>query len=234
MAVREIEEGAILLCNVKKIVGTTVFVDIEGYGKEGTIITSEIAPGRIRNLRDYVVPNKKIVCKVIKVSGDNINLSLRRVNAKERKDLLEEFEKEKKAITIMKMAYGEGYEGILDGIIEKYDKLYLFFQKKDENEIIKLFGKERGEKIIEILKKVKEKRIEIRKRIKIQLKEGNIENLKKIFNSLPIGFSVKYISAPDYEIIFTGKEYKEANKMMDMFLSKVKESARKENILIED
>ena len=54
------EEGDVVLCTVTKIEGTSVFVNIEGDG-EGSIIVSEIAPGRIRNLRDYVLPNKKIV-----------------------------------------------------------------------------------------------------------------------------------------------------------------------------
>lgn len=130
MTLINLEEGMLVLCTVKKIIGTTVFVNIEEYNKEGTIITSEIAPGRIRNLRDYVVPNKKIVCKIIRIAGESMDLSLRRVSVKEKKEVLEDFEREKKAITILKMIYGENYELILKEIIEKYSRLYLFFQKK--------------------------------------------------------------------------------------------------------
>ena len=75
----KMEEGDLVLCTVKRIIGTTVFVDIEGNG-EGTIITAEIAPGRIRNLRDYVSPGRKIVCKILSLKGKQINLSLRRVS----------------------------------------------------------------------------------------------------------------------------------------------------------
>ena len=39
----EIEPGDILVCTVDKIVGTVVFVDIEGTDKKGTIIFSEVA-----------------------------------------------------------------------------------------------------------------------------------------------------------------------------------------------
>ena len=89
----QIEEGLAVLCTVTKIIGTTVFVKIEDNG-EGTIMTSEIAPGRIRNLRDYVVPNKKIVCKILSIdNSNNIHLSLRRVSAKERKEVLEQYSK---------------------------------------------------------------------------------------------------------------------------------------------
>ena len=85
----EFEEGDIVLCTVERIEGTNVFVSIEGNG-EGSIMTSEIAPGRIRNLRDYVVPKKKIVCKILRVSGNRIDLSLRRVTQKEQKEVLEQ------------------------------------------------------------------------------------------------------------------------------------------------
>ena len=59
----EFEEGDVVLCTVEKIEGTVVFVNIDGTNKQGTIITSEVAPGRIRNIREYVVPKKKIVSK---------------------------------------------------------------------------------------------------------------------------------------------------------------------------
>ena len=52
------EQGDIVLCTVDRIVGTTVFVKMPG-NKEGTIILSEIAPGRIRNLREHVVKKRK-------------------------------------------------------------------------------------------------------------------------------------------------------------------------------
>ena len=77
-----LEAGDVVLCTVDRIVGTTVFVNIEGDG-EGSIVFSEIAPGRIRNIRDYVVPKKKIVCKVLRISGNRMDLSFRRVTLKE-------------------------------------------------------------------------------------------------------------------------------------------------------
>ena len=73
------EEYQNVLCTVTKIDGTTVFVKLDS-GEDGTIVVSEIAPGRIRNLRDYVVPGKKIVCKILSIEHNNIHLSLRSVS----------------------------------------------------------------------------------------------------------------------------------------------------------
>ena len=78
------EEGNLVLCTVKNVTNTITFVELPNR-QEGTIVSSEIAPGRIKLMRQYVVPNKKIVCKVLRVEGDHVHLSLRRVNSNKRK-----------------------------------------------------------------------------------------------------------------------------------------------------
>ena len=62
MANYNLQEGELVLCTVDKIMGTTVFVRLEN-NVEGTITLSEIAPGRIRNLRDYVAPGKGLYAR---------------------------------------------------------------------------------------------------------------------------------------------------------------------------
>ena len=83
-------ENDLVVCKVINIVGTTVFVETED-GINGSIVVSEIAPGRIRNLRAYVVPNKLIVCKVLSVGDRHLFLSLRRVKDKEKRNDLWEY-----------------------------------------------------------------------------------------------------------------------------------------------
>src|SRR3989339_284478 len=83
----ELEVGDIIMCTVDRIVGSIVFVKIDGTNKEGSITFSEVSPGRIRNIRDFVIPKKKIICKVLRLSGDHIGLSLRRVTPKEQKEI---------------------------------------------------------------------------------------------------------------------------------------------------
>ena len=96
-----IKEDDILMCTVTKIEGTTVFIKTES-GETGTIVFSEIAAGRIRNIRQHVTPNKKIVCKVLRVSKGNLELSLRRVTATEREQILDEYKKEKSLLGMLK------------------------------------------------------------------------------------------------------------------------------------
>ena len=115
------EVGDIVLCTVDRIVGTIVFVKIPLNGKEieGSIVMSEIAPGRIRNLRDYVVPKKKIVCKVLRISGDRIDLSLRRVTLKEQKEIKEQYKQEKSYKSILKSVLEKKAEGIIKEILKE-------------------------------------------------------------------------------------------------------------------
>src|SRR3989344_1007448 len=97
------EEGELVLCTVTDISKTSAFATLDDYGKTGILITAEVAPGRIRNIRDYISPNKKIVCKVLRVDRErgHIDLSLRRVSLKERKDVIERYKKDKDALSIL-------------------------------------------------------------------------------------------------------------------------------------
>ncbi|MEK6844728.1 MAG: hypothetical protein AABX44_00570, partial [Nanoarchaeota archaeon] len=127
-----LEEGDLVLCTVEKIVGTIVFVNISGEKKEGSIVLSEIAPGRIRNLRDYVVPKKKIVCKVLRISPERVDLSLRRVTQNEKKQIIEEYNQEKSYENILKSILGDNSKQIIDKIKEK-ENLYNFFEQVKKN-----------------------------------------------------------------------------------------------------
>ena len=81
------EEDEFVLCTVNNVHYHSVFVKLDEYGKTGLIHISEIAPGRIRNIRDYVIEGKKVVCKILKVDAKtgHIDLSLRRVNENQKK-----------------------------------------------------------------------------------------------------------------------------------------------------
>ena len=111
-----LEIGDFVICIVDRIVGTIVFVKIEGEEREGSLILSEVAPGRIRNLRDYVVPKKMIVCKVLRVSNDRIDLSLRRVSPKEKKEVLERFSQEKAYKSLFEKILGKDAESAINKI----------------------------------------------------------------------------------------------------------------------
>ena len=97
------EENEIVLCQVTKIFPNSVFVKLLEYNDTGMIHISEVSPGRIRNLRDYVKVDKQIVCKVLRIDREkgHIDLSLRRVNSNQRKEKLDEIKAELKAESLI-------------------------------------------------------------------------------------------------------------------------------------
>ncbi|MEK6948847.1 MAG: S1 RNA-binding domain-containing protein, partial [Nanoarchaeota archaeon] len=48
------QEDELVLCTVTKVEFHSVFVTLDEYGKGGMIHISEVSPGRIRNIRDFV------------------------------------------------------------------------------------------------------------------------------------------------------------------------------------
>ena len=106
MTIEKYNEGDIILCRVVEIAKTTVFVETLD-GIKGSIVMSEIAPGRIRNLREYVVPKKIVACKILHIRDDHVFLSLRRVKQEERKNLMELYKKELTFKSVLKKLCGE-------------------------------------------------------------------------------------------------------------------------------
>jgi len=131
-------EDELVLCTVTKVLPHVVFVNIDEYDKGGLVHISEIAPGRIRNIREYVELGKKIVCKVLRVDEQkgHIDLSLRRVSEIERKKKLEEIKQEQKAEKIVEMVaqqskrkVNEVYETLTSKVFERYPFVHLFFRE---------------------------------------------------------------------------------------------------------
>ncbi len=223
---KQIEEGDIVLCTVERIVGTMVFVKIHGDG-EGSIIFSEISPGRIRNIRNYVVPKKKIVCKVLKVGTNQIHLSLRRVTQEERKEVMNQYKQEKSFISILKTALGKKAEEIIREI-EKRETLYEFLQKikEDSKELEKLIGKKDSEKIMNILEKQKTKKQKLKKEIKLTTtSEQGIKKIKEILGNHK-GVNVKYISAGKYILESEGEDIKKLDNFLKETIQEIEKKAK--------
>lgn len=224
----ELETGDIVLCTVDRIVGTIVFVKIDGNG-EGSIILSEIAPGRIRNLRDYVVPMKKIVCKVLRIIGDRIDLSLRRVTPKEKKELMDKQKLEKSYISVLKSVLGKNAEEIIIKITNE-EKIYDFLEeaKVDSSKLKKIVGNENAKKVLDILNAQKQKKSIIKKEFQLRTTKPNgLEIIKKILEKINEA-EIKYLSAGNYSIKLEGTDLKSTDNKLKQIIEEIEKSAKKE------
>jgi len=225
------EEGEFVLCTVTRIMGTTVFVNIDNYNREGVIATSEVAPGRIRNIRDYVTINKKIACKVLRINKErgNIDLSLRRVSQKETREVLEEYKKEKASMLILKIVLKEKTLPILTKIKEKYSSVTEFLSEVQKNHSLlnEFVSKEDAEKILELLKeRIKEKKYIHKAILAISTTESN--GISVIKDALLAAKNVKisYLGAPNYSIIAESSDPKDSEKKLKEAIAVITEKMK--------
>ena len=220
---KTLEEGDVVLCKVDKIVGTTVFVKIEDNGT-GTIVTSEIAPGRIRNLRDYVVPNKKIVCRVLRIDkSGHADLSLRRVTAKEKKEVSDYYQKEKNLAAALKTVLKEKATEIIKKIKEKSSIFEFLEQVKTTPEILKkIIPEQEAEQLLKILKEKKEREVTVKKKFSLSSEAGDgIIKIKKILPE-----EATYIAAGKFSVSIKDKNYKDANHKVEQILQEIETKAK--------
>ena len=98
------EENELVMCTVTSVQYHSVFAKLDEFvDKSGMIHISEVAPGRIRNMREYVQEGKKVVCKILKVDRERnrIDLSLRRVNDSQKREKNAQIKKEQQAEKIL-------------------------------------------------------------------------------------------------------------------------------------
>jgi len=131
-------EDEFVLCTVTNVQYNSVFCNLDEYpGKSGMIHISEVTAGRIRNIREYVQEGRKVVCKVLRVdeAKGHIDLSLRRVNERQRIEKNAALKQELKAENLLAYLAKEHkkepkafYDSVAPKILEKYDYLHEAFQ----------------------------------------------------------------------------------------------------------
>ncbi len=232
------KEGEIVICTVRKIMRTTVFVDLDGYiNKEGIIHISEISPGRIRTIRDYVKEGKKVVCKVLRKNEKygNLDLSLRRVTTGQKLRKLKEIKLEQKSEKIiesvakqLKLDTKKLYLTINDLILKEYESISQCFQDIAEREEASLESLGIDKKIAKLLKeliqiRLKPQEIKISRELIITCPgEKGIELIKTALKKAEefgkknkYNLKVSYISTPRYSLSITSSEPKTAESQIE-------------------
>lgn len=233
MPVRNIpERGELVVCTVVKAKGFGAFVKLEEYpDTEGFIHIKEVAPGWVKNIRNYVKEGQKIVCKVMEVDSSKgyIDLSLKRVNEHQRREKIQQWKNEKKAWKLFHMVAermgrnpDECMEEFGREIIKKYGSLYEAFEEVAyDNETLQKEGFS-GDWVDAFVEVAKENIIIPFVTITgyVEMFSPDREGVKYIREALKkiekeedeVSVSVKYVSAPIYRVDVTAPDYKTAEK----------------------
>jgi translation initiation factor 2 subunit 1 len=130
------EPGELVVGRVDEIEDFGVFVDLEEYtDKRGLVHVSEVASGWIKNVRDHVGLDERVVCKVLEIDEDaqQIDLSIKDVNDHQRSDKIQEWKSEQKAEKWMELAFGEEmsdelYGEVAGALFAEFGSLYDGFE----------------------------------------------------------------------------------------------------------
>ncbi len=221
------------------------FVKLDEYGeKDGLIHISEVASGWIKYIRDHVKEGQKIVCKVLDVapSHDRIDLSLKDVNAHQRREKIQQWKNEQKAekwfgfvAEHIEVNIDKLYDVIGDKLLEEFGSLYAAFEEAAIKGPDALTGacisREYADAITKVAKEnVKIGRVNITGYIDLTcpLPDG-IAVIKKALNAagkidIPdVEVDITYTGAPRYMIKVVAPDYKKAENA----LRKVAETAIK-------
>lgn len=223
------EEDEIVLCKVTQIFPNSVFVTLLEYDKSGMVHISEVSPGRIRNLRDYVKIDKQIVCKVLRLDPGtgHIDLSLRRVNSTQRMEKLDEIKQELKAESLLaalakklNIPLPKLYQEVSQLIFSEYPYLHLCFKDVVSGTVdLQKLGlrEELAEELTQAIKdKFKPPKIIITGEIKLETysPEG-LEKIKKtlsLIQKVSPTLSLIYLGAGRYKFTLEDLDYKPAEK----------------------
>jgi translation initiation factor 2 subunit 1 len=239
------EESDLLLCTVTKIYPHCVFVNIDDYeSKQGMIHISEIAPGRIRNINDYVRMGKKIVCKVLKIDREkgHIDLSLRRVSEGQKRDMAEQIKREQKTEKIveyvaqqLKMDKTKLFEELVAKTKSEYESLNDVFEEFiiDENVLKKLgLSAPVYAKLSEVIhQRIKPPQVEIEGDIKLKSYAADgLSRIKKILSNagkVNPAIKISYKGGGSYSIRIIQENFKDAEKILEQASEQMEAEAKK-------
>ncbi|NTV24218.1 MAG: S1 RNA-binding domain-containing protein, partial [Nanoarchaeota archaeon] len=216
------EDSDLVLCTVTNIQYSSVFVNIDDYNVSGMIHISEIAAGRIRNIRDYVKEGKKVVCKVLKVYPEkgHVDLSLRRVNENQRRNKVNEVKFEQKAESIIEqvakannMPVEKLYAEVTKPILKDYQYLHHAFEDvvAEHLNLSNVLDKKIAEQITElVMQRFKPQIIEISGVLILSSYEGNgIETIREALlkGAAVDSVTITYLGGGKYKLVVKGSDY---------------------------
>ncbi|MCD5409510.1 MAG: translation initiation factor IF-2 subunit alpha [Methanocellales archaeon] len=230
------ERGDLAVCTVVKVADFGAFVKLDEYGeKEGMIHISEVASGWIKYIRDHIKEGQKIVCKVLEVvpNRDRIDLSLKDVNAHQRREKIQQWKNEQKAekwLDFVAESTGVNidklYDVIGDKLLEEFGSLYVAFEEAAIKGPDALTGASISREYADAITKVAKENVKIG-RVNITgyvdltcpLPDG-ITVIKKALKAagkidiVDVELDIIYMGAPRYMINVTAPDYKKAENAL--------------------
>jgi len=205
----------------------SAYADLDEYdGLKGLIHISEVSRSWVQDVSKEIDEGEKTVAQAVDTGDDTVDLSLKRVNEKQKKDTMSRWNKEQKAESFVE----ELAEKLDEDIEDLYEKAVFPMQREfgssfegfeiavgEEEKLGEMFDEEVVEAIQEVAREninLRQEKLEGEMEVKFSQGDG-VENIKEAFESMEEGIDVKYVSAPNYSITAWGRNSRLAKKRMD-------------------
>ncbi len=236
------EVNSLVICTIERVQQHECFVSLDEFKKiEGMVHTSEMYRKWVRNMKVFMKPGRQLVCKVISVYNNQVNLSIRKVGEGQRRSKLQSWKNEKRADDLLQFVAKKNktdiedlYKKFDEELINEYGGLYPFML-----EVVRI-----GEEILSELHinnplakdlfEVIKQRIKIPKAIIhgelhmhsnrgdgiqiIKKAEQEIQNLAK---KSDFEIKIVYLGAPKYQITISTENKKKAEQATEDIVSKL-------------
>ena len=233
------ETGDLVIATVKRITDYGAYVMLDEYGKEGLLHISEVSSGWVRNIRDFVREGQKAVLKVLRVDVEkgHVDLSLRRVTGRERKEKLLSWKRDRKAESLLRSAserlkvpIQEIYERAGALIEEKFGETYEGLERtaREGTDVLLEIGvpEDIAVTIAEIAKeKIRIPTVRIKGTLELQCMKPNgvtlireaLLNAQSIEKPGGTRVRVYVVAPPRYRVEVSAESYKEAERTLEKF-----------------
>jgi translation initiation factor 2 subunit 1 len=230
------EFGDLVVATIENVMDYGAYANLDEYNRRGFLHISEISSARIRNVRDFVRENQKMVLKVLRVDVEkgHIDLSLRRVTKRERIEKIKSWKKDRKGEVLLRavaekvgLPIHEVYQKAGAVLEEKYG-LYEGFEKVLKDGTEALTKLDIPEDIAKAFAQVAEERIRI-KMVKVRgtlevrcMKPNGVKCIQDAFidakksqkaKDAKIEFYV--IAAPRYSVEVSADNWKRAEELIE-------------------
>lgn len=220
------EVGELVVVEVDELHEHSAGVRIEGYDVHGLIHISEVSRSWTRDIRKKLDEGEKTVAQVLEVEDGSINLSLKRVNDKQKRETMQDWNKEQKADRFLQKVADELsvdrddlYEKVAFPFQRAYDSTFEGFERAamGDVEFDELGVEEDVANAVETVAKenISLKNVEMEGEIDVEVPGTN--GVAAIRDALSVGdhAEVAYISAPKYSIKVWGRNADDAKQKMD-------------------
>jgi translation initiation factor 2 subunit 1 len=230
------EEGDLVIATAKTIADYGAYVVLDEYQKEGLLHKSEVSSSWVRNIRNFVREGQKLVLKVLRVDAEkgHIDLSLRRVTKRERREKVLLWKKERKADSLLrsaseelKISPQEIYEKVGALLEKEFGGIYEGLEKtaREGAELLLEIGiPENIASVVEriVKEKIKVPMVKVKGILSLQCPKPDGVNLirnllldAQKLESKESKIHVYVVAPPRYRIVVSAVDYKEAEGILN-------------------